>query len=40
MGPFVINELGAMPSAIGPELATLVVRPPARGDWSYEIKFK
>ncbi|MDQ7981904.1 DNA ligase D [Paraburkholderia sp. SARCC-3016] len=30
---------GAMPSAIEPQLATLVDRPPARGQWSYEIKF-
>jgi bifunctional non-homologous end joining protein LigD len=29
----------SMPSAIEPQLATLVDRPPARGEWSYEIKF-
>ena len=29
-----------MPEAIGPQLATLARRPPATGDWSYEIKFK
>jgi hypothetical protein len=29
-----------MPSAIEPQLATLVARPPARGEWSWEIKYK
>jgi bifunctional non-homologous end joining protein LigD len=28
-----------MPSIIEPELATLASRPPASGDWSYEIKY-
>nr|WP_132459049.1 DNA ligase D [Paraburkholderia sp. BL8N3] len=28
-----------MPEAIGPQLATLARRPPATGDWTYEIKF-
>jgi bifunctional non-homologous end joining protein LigD len=30
---------GSMPSAIEPQLAALVDRPPTRGEWSYEIKF-
>ena len=30
---------GAMPSVIEPQLATLVSRAPADGDWSYEIKY-
>ena len=30
---------GTMPSVIEPELATLVSRAPADGDWSYEIKY-
>jgi bifunctional non-homologous end joining protein LigD len=33
------DEPGSMPSVIEPELAMLVNRPPAHGDWSYEIKF-
>jgi hypothetical protein len=33
------DEPGRMPSIIEPELATLVSRAPAAGDWSYEIKF-
>jgi bifunctional non-homologous end joining protein LigD len=37
--PVVVEEPGAMPSVIEPQLATLAERPPARGDWSYEIKF-
>lgn len=28
---------GTMPSIIEPEFATLASRPPASGDWSYEI---
>ncbi len=36
-------ELGAWPSglpaALAPQLPTLVARPPAGGDWVYEIKF-
>ncbi|WP_086961567.1 DNA ligase D [Caballeronia sp. INML2] len=30
---------GEMPALIEPQLATLVERHPAKGDWSYEIKF-
>jgi bifunctional non-homologous end joining protein LigD len=29
----------AMPETISPQLATLASSPPARGEWSYEIKF-
>jgi bifunctional non-homologous end joining protein LigD len=37
--PTVKEAAGTMPSAIEPQLATLVDRPPARGEWSYKIKF-
>src|SRR5690349_13916798 len=37
--PMVKEAPGTMPSAMEPQLATLVDRPPARGEWSYEIKF-
>jgi bifunctional non-homologous end joining protein LigD len=30
---------GSMPLRVAPQLATLVDRPPARGEWLYEIKF-
>nr|WP_309965889.1 hypothetical protein [Caballeronia sp. LZ001] len=30
---------GEMPALIEPQLATLAERHPAKGDWSYEIKF-
>ncbi|CAN7793021.1 non-homologous end-joining DNA ligase [Paraburkholderia hospita] len=33
------NEPQGMPKVIEPQLATLAKRPPAHGDWSYEIKF-
>src|ERR1700754_3907255 len=35
----VLDAPGAMPSLIEPQLATAVNQPPARGEWSYEIKF-
>lgn len=37
--PVANDPPGAMPSIIEPELATLASRPPASGDWSYEIKY-
>ncbi|MFC0402981.1 DNA ligase D [Paraburkholderia rhizosphaerae] len=37
--PAAVDVPGSMPSAIEPELATLVGQPPAHGEWLYEIKF-
>jgi bifunctional non-homologous end joining protein LigD len=37
--PVANDPPGTMPSIIEPELATLASRPPASGDWSYEIKY-
>ena len=37
--PVLNDPPGTMPSIIEPELATLASRPPASGDWSYEIKY-
>ncbi|KAK42854.1 ATP-dependent DNA ligase [Caballeronia jiangsuensis] len=33
------SSAGVLPEAIAPQLATLARRPPATGDWLYEIKF-
>jgi bifunctional non-homologous end joining protein LigD len=37
--PVANDPPGIMPTIIEPELATLASRPPASGDWSYEIKY-